>query len=182
MVAPDLNVPSFGQLELGAMVNTALCEARQQLPAVVVGSSLGAIVALECARQGLGAPLVLVAPALGFSERWTEKLPAGDPVTFFHHGEGRDASIHRAFFEGMASSEADRSPPPQQVIVLMGSRDESVPPELVRRTWRQWEESGRLASGSRYAEIPEGDHGLVHSVPRIAAEVLAVVGPRDARD
>lgn len=164
------------------MVETAVQEAREHGPSAVVGSSLGAIVALEGARRGITVPLVLVAPALGFSERWTEKLPAGDPVTFFHHGEGRDASIHRAFFEAMASSEADRSPPPQPVIVLMGSRDESVPPELVRQTWRRWEQSGRLAVGSRYAEILDGDHGLVESVPRIAAEVLAVVGPRDARD
>ena len=80
------------------MARLSFWEIKRHLPAVVVGSSLGAVVALEAARIALKAPLVLIAPALGFGSRWTEKLPEGDPVRFFHFGEERELPIHRRFF------------------------------------------------------------------------------------
>jgi len=55
-------------------------------PRVIVGSSLGALVALSLAEI-LGpssSHLVLVAPALAFRERWTEKLPEGEEFDLFH--------------------------------------------------------------------------------------------------
>jgi pimeloyl-ACP methyl ester carboxylesterase len=176
VVAPDLNAPSFQRLAFPAMVKIALWESKLHRPDVVVGSSLGALVALEASRRGVPAPLVLIAPAVGFGPRWTEKLPAGDPLTFFHHAEGRDVPIHRSFFEGLASLTVDRDPPARPVTVVMGAADESVPPELVRETWRRWQESGRLADGSRYVEIAGGDHGLVDAVSRIADEIVASAG------
>jgi len=153
------------------MARLSFWEIKRHLPAVVVGSSLGAVVALEAARIALKAPLVLLAPALGFGNRWTEKLPEGDPVRFFHHGEERELPIHRRFFEEMARSDSDREPPEIPVSVLMGARDESVPIDLVREVWRRWEDSGRLWPGSRFVEIADGDHGLVDHVERIAAEI-----------
>jgi pimeloyl-ACP methyl ester carboxylesterase len=176
VVAPDLNAPSFQRLDFPAMVKIALWESKLHKPDVVVGSSLGALVALAASRRGVSAPLVLIAPAIGFGSRWTEKLPAGNPLVFFHHAEGRDLPIHRSFFEGLASLTVDRDPPVPPVTVLMGEADESVPPELVREGWRRWEESGRLAPGSRYIEIARGDHGLVDSVSLIAEEIAASAG------
>lgn len=173
VVAPDLNIPSFERLDFRAMSRISLWEMKKHLPAVVVGSSLGALVALEAGRQALAAPLVLIAPALGFGSRWVEKLPPGDTLPFFHHGEGKDLFIHRRFFEGMAGVEADKDPPAMPVTVIMGRHDESVPFDLVRAVWKRWEDSGRLARGSRFVEIPEGDHGLTAFVDRIAEEILA---------
>lgn len=173
VVAPDLNLPSFEKLDFQAMVSGALAAAKGEPPAVVVGSSLGALVALDASQRGLEAPLVLIAPALGFGRRWTEKLAPGDPVRFFHHGEGRELEIHRRFFEEMASLTVDRDAPPQPVAILMGTRDESVPFDGVYETWRRWEASGLLRMGSRFIAIPEGDHGLVDHVARIAEEVRA---------
>jgi len=172
LVAPDLNIPSFERLDFRAMSRVALWDMKRHLPAVVVGSSLGALVALEAGRTALAAPLVLIAPALGFGPRWLEKLPPGDPIPFFHHGEEKDLLIHRRFFEVMAGADADREPPGMAVTILMGRRDESVPFDLVRGVWERWEESGRLADGSRFVEIPDGDHGLTESVDRIAEEIL----------
>jgi pimeloyl-ACP methyl ester carboxylesterase len=171
IIAPDLNIPSFERLSFRSMARLSLWEIKRHLPAVVVGSSLGAMVALEAARIALKAPLVLVAPALGFGNRWTEKLLEGDPVRFFHFGEERELPIHRRFFEEMARSDSDREPPEVPVSVLMGARDESVPIGLVRGVWRRWEESKRLRPGSRFVEIAGGDHGLVDHVERIAAEI-----------
>ncbi len=148
-------------------------ELKKHLPAVVVGSSLGALVALEAGRSALAASLVLIAPALGLRRRWIEGLPAGETLPFFHHGEGREIPIHRRFFDDMARVDADRDPPAAPVIVIMGRRDESVPIDLVRGVWSGWQESGRLREGSRFVEIPEGDHGLTAHVDRIAQEILA---------
>jgi hypothetical protein len=168
VVAPDLNVPSFRELDFQKIVRKALDEAARHDPAVVVGSSLGALVALEASRRGLRAPLLLIAPAIGFGRRWVEKLPPGDPLNFFHHAEERDLPIHRRFFEGLAAVENDDEPPSGRVIVVIGSRDESVPVGHVREIWKQWDSSNRLIGGSRFVEIAGGDHGLVDHVPLLA--------------
>lgn len=152
------------------MAKVCVWEMKKHLPAAVVGSSLGAVVALESARSVPLAPLVLVAPALGFATRWVEKLPAG-AVAVFHHGEEREIAVHRRFFEEMAGVQADREPPAVPVTVVMGRLDESVPFDLVREVWAGWERSGRLNPRSRFVEIPGGDHGLVAHVDRIAEEI-----------
>jgi len=169
--APDLNAPSFRRLAFGAMVERARTVALRERPSLVVGSSLGALVALAAADAAPGAPLVLIAPALGFGRRWIEKLPPGDPVLFFHHGENREVPIHRAFFEEMAAATTDREPPAAPAPVVMGARDESVPIDAVREVWQSWRRSGRLDPRSRFVEIPDGDHGLTGFVPEIAREI-----------
>ena len=176
IVAPDLNVPSFSNLDFEAIVRHAEREAKRDDPAVIVGSSLGALVALEASRRGARPPLVLIAPAVGFGSRWIEQLPPGDPLDFFHHAAGRELPIHRRFFEQLAALEVDREAPDVPAVVVMGARDESVPFALVRSVWERWEASGRLAPGSRFLEIPEGDHGLVEHVAVIAREIADLAG------
>jgi len=179
VIAPDLNIPSFEKLDFKVMARVSFWEIKKHLPAVVVGSSLGAMVALEAARIALAAPLVLIAPALGFGSRWIETLPPGDPVSFFHHAEGRELPIHRRFFEEMARVKADREPPAGPVTLLMGTHDESVPFGLVREVWGRWQKSGRLHSASRFVEISGGDHGLIEHVGAIAQEIRsAAQAPR----
>lgn len=163
VVAPDLNLPSFRLLSFPAMVEAALRAVRDERPGVVVGSSLGALVALAAAGR-LGAsspPLVLVAPALGFAERWRTKLPEGDPLEMWHHGEERSLPVHRAFFEGMSEVTVDLEPPPVAVSAVMGTDDESVPFAQVTEAWSRWERSGRLAPGSSLRVVEGGDHGLL---------------------
>ena len=175
IVAPDLNVPSFRDLDFRAMARLAFREAEAHEPSVIVGSSLGAVVALEVSRLGAKAPLLLIAPAIGFGARWTEKLPPGDPLAFFHHAEGKELPIHRRFFEDLAGHVSDREPPSVPVVVVMGTNDESVPYDHVRRMWQAWEDSGRLAPGSRFVEVAGGDHGLVLHAGTIAREVLGLL-------
>jgi pimeloyl-ACP methyl ester carboxylesterase len=176
VVAPDLNIPSFERLDFKSMAQLAAWEVKRHMPAVVVGSSLGGLVALAVEKAALFAPLVLVAPALGFGKRWTEKLPAGDPVTFFHHASESERTIHRRFFDEMVSLDVEREAPRVPTAVFMGRRDESVPFDGVRAVWDRWEASGKLPAGSRFVEIPDGDHGLVEHVDRIAAQVVAFSG------
>jgi pimeloyl-ACP methyl ester carboxylesterase len=154
----------------------AFWEAKKHMPAVLVGSSLGALVVLDVARLAPPVSLVLIAPALGFGDRWLEKLPPGESVPFFHHGEMRELPIHRRFFEEMARVTVDGQPPPMRTTAIMGTGDESVPYEGVRRVWDAWEATG-LAEGSRFVPIEGGDHGLVDHVDRIAEEIVAAAAP-----
>jgi len=173
--APDLNVPDFPRLDFDAMLGRARETGRARPPDVIAGSSLGALVALAVAPDFPGAPLVLIAPALGFGRRWSEKLPPGDPLLRFHHGENRELPIHRRFFERMAAVDVDGDPPRAAVTIVMGAEDESVPFAGVEGVWRRWRESGRLAAGSRFVAVPGGDHGLTEFVPEIAEAIRRAI-------
>lgn len=168
LITPDLNAPSFERLDWNAMVDRGVAEAHRVQPVAMVGSSLGALVALAVAQRGMHVPLVLIAPALGVAQRWREKLPDGDPVSVFNHARGENAPIHRAFFLQMADLHVDAAPPPATVTAIMGRLDETVPFDLARATWERW----NLAPPSRFVEIPDGDHGLVaHS--NLIADAIA---------
>jgi len=168
LVTPDLNVPSFRELDFDAMVALGVEEGRRIDPCVIVGSSLGALVALQVVRT-IRAPLVLIAPALGFGERWRTKLPAGDPIEVFNHALGAPAPVQRAFFLRMAERDVDRDPPAVPLTIFMGTNDESVPFAQVASTWRRWVE--HLTPESRFVEIAKGDHGLTAHVELIAHEI-----------
>ena len=191
---PDLNVPSFEALDFDAMIDLGVAHGRATPPSMIVGSSLGSLVALEVARQmwdgfstrprpRSGRPsgggrvenpshIVLIAPPLGMASRWITILPAGDPISVFNYARNADAPIHRAFFERMARVDVDRDPPSQPVTVIIGRNDETVPFDGVLERWREWEGSGRLAKGSQFVEISNGDHGLVEFV-EVIAQVIA---------
>src|ERR1044071_3282683 len=108
LVTPDLNVPSFEQLDFEAMVALGVDTGRAIEPCAVVGSSLGALVALDVVRRGIARAPLLLAPALGVAEPWIEHLPAGDPVEIFNHARNAKSPINRAFFEQIAAVDADR--------------------------------------------------------------------------
>ena len=173
--APNMNVPSFERLDFEAMMSLAMAEAKRRPPAAMVGSSLGALVALEAARRGVRVPLVLIAPAVGIGERWKSKLPPGDPIEVFNHARNAQAPIHRAFFESMASVHPEREAPSVPVTIFMGRNDESVPFAWVRGVWEDWTRAGGLVPGSKFIEIAGGDHGLVAHVEAIANEIRAAV-------
>jgi len=175
---PDLNVPSFERLDFDAMVDLGVARGRAAAPDAIVGSSLGSMVALAVARRGIDAPLVLIAPPLGMASHWIARLPPGDPISVFNYARNADAPVHRAFFERMARLDVDREPPAQRVTVIIGRDDETVPFDGVRERWLEWEASGRLAEGSRFVEIPTGDHGLVEFADLIANEIRSVTAPR----
>lgn len=168
LITPDLNAPSFERLDWNAIVDRAFAEARRVQPVAMVGSSLGALVALAVAKRGIHVPLVLIAPALGVAKRWREKLPAGDPVIVFNHALGRELPIHRAFFLQMADLHVDDEPPPNTITAIMGKLDETVPFDLARATWDRW----AMKPPSRFLDIEDGDHGLV-AYTNVIADLIA---------
>lgn len=157
---PDLNVPSFEALDFDAVVDHAVNAAHATPPRAIVGSSLGALVALSVAKRGFALPLVLIAPALGVARRWAEHVPNTDPVKVFNFARNADAFIHRKFFLQMTNLHVDEAPPPSRVTAIMGRKDETVPFWVVEETWKKWEIAG-LVAGSKFIELAEGDHGLV---------------------
>ena len=170
--SPDLNIPSFASLDFDAIVRRGREDARRMPPRAIVGSSLGALVALAVGRDVPATPLVLIAPGLGMLDQWLSRLPDGDPVFAHHHAHNASLPIHRAFFERMATVDVDQEPPGANVTVIMGRNDETVPFDQVAAVWRAWETSGHLAAGSRFLEIPDGDHGLTAHVESIAKEIV----------
>lgn len=178
IVAPDLNVPWFRELSFEEMVAEASAACSEAKPEIVVGSSLGALVALALAGPigAGGPPLVLIAPALAVGASWAEKLPEAPSLEISHHGEGQFLEIHREFFEEMAGVTVDEEPPPVPVSIVMGTADESVPFAQVAARWAKWERSGRLAPGSRFHRIEGGDHGLIDHGDEIEAAVRERLG------
>ena len=175
LITPDLNVPSFEKMDVEAMIGHALEVAKKTRPRAIVGSSLGALLALELTDRGVDAPLLLIAPALGVAQRWQKRIPPGDPVVVFNHALGHDAPIHRAFFDQIARLRSDEKPPATRVVVIMGRKDETVPFSLVHDVWTDWEASGKLVRGSRFVEVSDGDHGLTASADLIANEIRQAV-------
>ncbi len=176
--APDLNVPSVEALEFEAMVLCAMEAAAADAPSVVVGSSLGSLVALEVIRRGVHAPVVLIAPALGVAVHWIDHVADGDPVLLYE-GTEDECRVHRRFFENMKAVTCDDRAPATAVTVFMGREDESVPFEKVREVWEGWESSGLLVPGSRFVEIEDGDHSLAGSMELVAAEIARLAGSVD---
>ena len=181
IVAPDLNVPSFRELDFLEMVHEARTAFDRAEPRVIIGSSLGALVALSLSENlssssssfSFSSPsLVLLAPALGFHERWKEKLPEGEEFELFHHGEERMLPIHRRFFEDMALVHVDDAPPRVPVSIVMGTEDETVPFAQVSAAWDLWVASGSLVSGSHFHR-GGGDRGPVRRRHRSAVRSLA---------
>ena len=169
LVTPDLNVPSFEKLDFEAMAVLGVETGRAIAPCTIVGSSLGALVALEVVRRGMARPLILIAPPLGLAREWLPTLPAGDPVEVFNHARNGNAPIHRAFFEQVAASDADREAPPVPVTIFMGIDDETLPFERVEAVWQCWRP--HAAPGSRFVAVPGGNHSLLSSVVEIATEI-----------
>jgi Uncharacterised protein family (UPF0227) len=167
LIAPDLNIPSFEQLDWNAIVDAAWTLLSEHRPDLIAGSSMGALVALSIATPDT--PLVLIAPALGIADRWRTLLPDGDPIRVFNHAQKTEVPIHRKFFEQMFNVRIDTQPPPSRVTVIMGRNDESVPFDLVEQTWRSWQ--GKLVQGSQFIEIADGDHGLTANAELIAREI-----------
>ena len=139
---------------------------KKHMPAVIVGSSLGAMVALDVARIAPAPALVLIAPALGFGARWTEKFPAGESVPFFHHGEGRELPIHRRFFEQMAALDLDGQP----VGTLMVTFEWSD----WRCGWWWWIQSVYVAPGHRRKGVYRALYAHVLGLAKLDPEVCGL--------
>jgi uncharacterized protein len=178
VVTPDLNLPDFSTLTVTRMLEQthAILE-RAAAPATVIGSSLGGYVAVNAAAKWPNrvARLVLLAPALEFSEEGLSGPQGSDPgewqrageIAVFHYGYGRMMPIHYALYEDARNYDAMRADVRMPVLVFQGRRDTVVSPATVER-WAAPRPNVDL-------HLLDDDHQLAASLPFIWEEVAKFV-------
>jgi pimeloyl-ACP methyl ester carboxylesterase len=186
-VCPDLNLPSFSALTVTRMIgvaDTALDEAPG--PVTLVGSSLGAFVALHAAarrasRQGTPAPVdgvVLLAPALELAhalaeEFGPEKMAAWEStgvLPVFHYGDNAMKELGWSFMRDVRQYDTATADARVPTLIYQGSRDDVVSPAEVAR-WA----AGRPNVALR---MVEDGHQLLDHLETMWADVVRMTGAR----
>jgi pimeloyl-ACP methyl ester carboxylesterase len=142
LVAPDLNLPDFSTLTISRMLE----QTRAQLdaatePVTLIGSSLGAFVAVNAAVKWPGKvkKLVLMAPALDFGDDGVKGpggadlaawKAAGD-LNVFHFGYGRILPVHYELYEDARRYDAMDAALSMPILIFQGRRDTAVNPATV---------------------------------------------------
>lgn len=177
---PDFNEPDFATLTMTRMLDQVAREidTLNSDPIVLIGSSLGAAVAVHTAAR-LGArigPLVLLAPALTFPKdaasvlgaqtvaRWRET----GMLEVMHHGLGGMRSVSYALYEDGLRYDGLRADVTQPTLIFQGLRDESVDHRTVERY--------AASRANVTLTLLDDDHQLMASLPRIWDEMATFLG------
>jgi len=142
---PDFNQPAFETLTTTRMLEqtAGAISSAPAGPVVLIGSSLGAFVAIHAASA---APhrvshLILLAPALDFGgnrlrqlgEHGIDEWRRLGRLRFFHYAFNEPRDVGFALYEDAARYDALTLPVAQPMLVFQGRRDESVDPAMVER-------------------------------------------------
>ena len=155
---PDLNAPDFSTLTVSRMVAQVerLMRGFAPGPVALIGSSLGAFVAVHAAERswrsgrsavdGAGsdrpiARLVLLAPALDFGANRMKHLgPEGlarwratNRLEVEHYAEGRVRHVHYDLYEDARRYDSFATTATLPTLILQGRRDDVVDPAMVER-------------------------------------------------
>jgi len=155
---PDFNLPSFETLTVTRMLDQtrAAIDAAGPGPVALIGSSLGAFVAVHAAAreaadarppQGGGMArgkvdrLILLAPALEFGgnrlrqlgEQGIDEWRRCGTLRVFHYALNQPADVGFALYEDAARYDAFTVDVPWPTHVFQGTRDASVDPAMVAR-------------------------------------------------
>jgi alpha-beta hydrolase superfamily lysophospholipase len=171
---PDLNEPDFSTLTVTRMLEQtrAVVDAARS-PVALIGSSLGAFVALH-AVQAVGPGkvdrLILMAPALDFGGNRLRQL--GDvgieewrrsgKLRVHHYASGQPRDVGFELFEDAARYDAFTLELALPMLVFQGRQDASVDPKMVER----W-------AGTRpnvHLRLLDDDHQLTDSIDAIWTE------------
>jgi len=177
---PDFNEPAFESLTITRMLEQTREEIeRASGPVALVGSSLGAFVALHAADRddtGKVARLILMAPALDFGGNRLRQL--GDHgigewrragrIRMFHYAFGEPRDIGFALYEDAARYDALGLAVRWPTLAFQGRRDGSVDPDMVER----W------ATGQPHVALRmlDDDHQLTASIDVIWKESAEFLG------
>lgn len=171
---PDLNEPDFSTLTVTRMLaQTAAVVDASAAPVALIGSSLGAFVALHAAAAagpGKVDRLILMAPALDFGGNRLRQL--GDvgieewrrsgKLRVHHYASGQPRDVGFELFEDAAQYDAFTVDLELPILAFQGRQDASVDPKMVER-WA-------AARPSVTLRMVEDDHQLARSIDAIWAE------------
>lgn len=182
---PDLNLPAFETLTVTRMLDQtrAAIEAAGPGPVALIGSSLGAFVAVHASAQdttGTVDRLVLLAPAFDFGGNRLEQL--GDhgieewrrlgALRVFHYGWNEPRAVGFHLYEDAARYDAFALGDPKPTLIVHGSRDASVDPATVAR----WARARRGVD----LRMVDDDHQLAASMDEIWAATERFFGLRQS--
>ncbi len=168
LLVPDLNQPSFEGLTLTAQAEVVVALLDELTassdPPVVIGSSMGALVALMASRQRPGAVrrMLLIAPALKFVGAPLARALGSSLEAWERHGSlpvlhpEEGGRIYRVGFDLVRDARGydfDALVPSVPTMIVHGTADELVPFEASQVFCREHAEI-------RLIPIAGGDHGL----------------------
>jgi len=141
---PDLNVPSFEELTLTAMIDAAAraIAACPPGPVCLIGSSMGGAVALHTVdRRGQAEAarvekLLLLAPGLDFRANRLQQLGeeglarwrASGWLEVYHYGTGTMRRVHYGLIEDLERYDSDAVHLNRPILIIHGLRDDVVSP------------------------------------------------------
>jgi pimeloyl-ACP methyl ester carboxylesterase len=170
---PDLNEGDFRGLTITRQAATAARLVRELRPELVMGSSMGGYVAAVCASiEPVTPPLVLMAPAFGFADRWSQRLGTRamedwklkGEMDVYHYGDRCNRPVGYQLYED-ALWFAPFPDVKQPTLVFHGKRDDVVPPEhSVQFAW------GRP---NVQLELLDSDHALTDVLDTMWTEIVA---------
>jgi uncharacterized protein len=172
---PDFNEPDFSTLTITRMVEQVgrAVEAVAPEPVVLIGSSLGAFVAVQAALKHPGrvARMVLLAPALDFGGNRMKSLgdtgldewKRRDRLDIFHHGYGRMMPVHYELYADARRYDCVEAALTMPIQVFQGRRDDAVDPDVVER-WSRARPNVEL-------HMLDDDHQLTASVGYVWEEM-----------
>ena len=171
---PDFNEPDFSSLTISRMIEqvVAALDARPGVPATLIGSSLGAFVAVQVAlqRQDRIEALILLAPALDFGgnrmrslgDRGLDEWKRTNRLNVFHFGYGRVIPVHYELYTDACRYDCVDAALSMPIQIFQGRADTAVDPDAVKR-WAKARPNVEL-------HMLDDDHQLMASLPYIWAE------------
>jgi len=178
---PDFNEPDFSTLTVTRMVDQVarmLDDTPGDDRTVLIGSSLGAFVAVQLAvaRPDLVRSLILLAPALDFSDSGLRGPGGADiaewkrtgSLSVFHFGYGRMMPIHYGLYEDARRYNAMHARIVVPTLVFQGRRDTAVDPVTVEE-WSRARPNVEL-------HMLDDDHQLTASVEYMWREMKRFLG------
>ena len=183
VVTPDFNEPDFSTLTITRMLAQVGAELdKSPEPVDLIGSSLGAFVAVNAAAQERARVdrMILLAPALDFGgnrmrdlgDRGLEEWQRTDMLQVFHYGYGRLVPVHYELYSDATKYDAFNATVEQPVLIFQGARDAAVDPATVER-WASARSNVEL-------HLLDDDHQLLSSLEVIwagSARFLGVGAP-----
>jgi pimeloyl-ACP methyl ester carboxylesterase len=177
---PDFNLPDFSTLTVTRMLQqTRELVDESGAPVTLIGSSLGAFVAVNAAARWPDrvARLVLLAPALDFAGPGMKRMgdtpldewKASGSLNVFHFGYGRVVPVHYELYEDARRYDAFHADVPMPTLVFQGRHDDVVDPKTVEE-WAATRANVEL-------HLVDDGHQLTASLPEIAEAVTAFVTP-----